>query len=192
MFTGIIEHVGTIKRIDVKKNLLVFSIDLGVLASKVRPGDSVAVSGVCLTVVAKKARIASFDLMKETIQTTALRSLAVGDQVNLELSLQAVSRLGGHFVTGHVDDVAVINNIAREPNWVAMRLSVSKEHQKYFVPKGSVTVDGISLTVGKVGRGYFEIYLIPYTLDVTTLGTKKVGDIVNIETDILAKYLFAK
>ena len=192
MFTGIIEHVGTIKRIDVKKNLLVFSIDLGVLASKVRPGDSVAVSGVCLTVVAKKARIASFDLMKETIQTTALRSLAVGDQVNLELSLQAGSRLGGHFVTGHVDDVAVINNIAREPNWVAMRLSVSKEHQKYFVPKGSVTVDGISLTVGKVGRGYFEIYLIPYTLDVTTLGTKKVGDIVNIETDILAKYLFAK
>jgi riboflavin synthase len=192
MFTGIIAHVGTIKKIDAKKNLLVFSIDLGPLARKVQLGDSVAVSGVCLTVASKKARTASFDLMKETIEKTSLRDLGVGDHVNLELALQAGSRLGGHFVTGHVDEVAVIRHIARERNWVALRLGVSKTNHKYFVPKGSVTVDGISLTIGKVGHGHIEVYLIPYTLKVTTLGFKKAGDRVNIETDILAKYLFEK
>ena len=192
MFTGIIEHIGTIKKIDSKKNLLVFSIDLGPLAKKVKLGDSVSVSGVCLTVTSKKAKVANFDLMKETIEKTSLRSLGAGDRVNLELALQAGSRLGGHFVTGHVDEVAVIKHIAQEKNWVALRLGISKANHKYFVPKGSVTVDGISLTVGKVGKDYFEVYLIPYTLKVTTLGLKKTGDCVNIETDILAKYLFKK
>lgn len=192
MFTGIIEYIGTIKKIDSKKNLLVFSIDLGPLAKKVRLGDSVSVSGVCLTVASKKAMVASFDLMKETIEKTSLRSLVVGDKVNLELALQAASRLGGHFVTGHVDEVAVIKHIAHEKNWVALRLSISKTNHQYLVLKGSVTVDGISLTVGKVGKGHVEVYLIPYTLKVTTLGLKKTGDYVNIETDILAKYLFGK
>jgi riboflavin synthase len=192
MFTGIIAHVGTIKKIDVKKNLLVFSIDLGPLAKKVKLGDSVSVSGVCLTASSKKGALVSFDLMKETIQKTSLRSLGAGDRVNLELALQAGSRLGGHFVTGHVDEVAVIKHIAQAKNWVALRLGVSRANRKYFVPKGSVTVDGISLTVGKVGRGYVEVYLIPYTLKVTTLGLRKTGDGVNIETDILAKYLFEK
>ena len=192
MFTGIIARMGTIKKIDSKKNLMVFGIDLGSLAKKVRVGDSVSVSGACLTVTAKKGRVASFDLMKETIERTALRSLSVGGRVNLELALQVGSRLGGHFVTGHVDEVAVIKHIAREKNWVALRLGVSKENRRYFVPKGSATIDGISLTIGKVGKDYFEVYLIPYTLKVTTLGLKKVGDCVNIETDILAKYLFEK
>ena len=192
MFTGIIERIGAIRKIEAKKNLLVFSIDLGPLAKKVRVGDSVSVSGVCLTVTAKQATVASFDLMKETIEKTSLRYLGGGDKVNLELALQAASRLGGHFVTGHVDEVAVIKHIAQEENWVAMTLGVSQANRKYFAPKGSVTVDGISLTIGKVGKGYAEVYLIPYTLKVTTLGLKKVGDGVNIETDILAKYLFAK
>ena len=191
MFTGIIEHIGTIKKIDTKKNLLVLSIDLGPLAKKVRLGDSVAVSGVCLTVASKKANVANFDLMKETIEKTSLRSLGIGDRVNLELALQAGSRLGGHFVTGHVDEVAVIKHIAQEKNWVALRLGISQTNRKYFVPKGSVTVDGISLTVGKVAKDHIEVYLIPYTLKVTTLGLKKTGDCVNIETDILAKYLYS-
>src|ERR1700691_5953510 len=151
MFTGIIEHIGTIKKIDAKKNLLVFSIDVGPLAKKIRLGDSVSVSGVCLTVTLKKSKVVSFDLMKETIEKTSLRSLGIGDRVNLELALQAGSRLGGHFVTGHVDEVAVIKQIAQDKNWVALRLGISKMNRKYFVPKGSVTVDGISLTVGKVG-----------------------------------------
>jgi len=192
MFTGIVEYIGTIKKIDSKKNLLVFSIDLGPLAKKVQLGDSVSVSGVCLTVVSKKGRIVSFDLMKETIEKTSLRCLSVGDRVNLELALEAGSRLGGHFVTGHVDEVAVIKHITHEKNWVALCLGVSRANHKYFVPKGSVTVDGISLTVGKVGSSYVEVYLIPYTLKITTLGLKKTGDCVNIETDILAKYLFEK
>jgi len=190
MFTGIIEYIGTIKKIDSKKNLLIFSIDLGPLAKKVRLGDSVSVSGVCLTVASKKSKVVNFDMMKETIETTSLRSLSVGDRVNLELALQAGSRLGGHFVTGHVDEVSVIKNIIQDKNWVALCLGVSKKNRKYFVPKGSVTVDGISLTVGKVGKDDVEVYLIPYTLKVTTLGLKKIGDYVNIETDILAKYLF--
>ena len=172
--------------------MLVFSIDLGPLAKKVRVGDSVSVSGACLTVTSKKAAVASFDLMKETIEKTSFRNLGVGDKVNLELALQAASRLGGHFVTGHVDEVAVIKHIAKEKNWVAFRLGISRANRKYFLPKGSVTVDGISLTIGKTGNGYAEVYLIPYTLKVTTLGLKKVGDYVNIETDILAKYLFNK
>jgi riboflavin synthase len=192
MFTGIIAHIGTIKKIDAKKNLLVFSIDLGPLAKKVRLGDSVSVSGTCLTAVSKNAKVVSFDLMKETIEKTSLRSLGVGDHVNLELALQAGSRLGGHFVTGHVDEVVAIKHITQEKNWVALRLGITSSNRKYFVPKGSVTVDGISLTVGQVGKDYVDVYLIPYTLKVTTLGLRKVGDYVNIETDILAKYLFEK
>ena len=192
MFTGIIERTGIVRKIETKKNLLVFGIDLGSLTKKVRVGDSVSVSGACLTITAKKGRVASFDLMKETIERTALRSLSVGGRVNLELSLQVGSRLGGHFVTGHVDEVAVIKHIAREKNWVALRLSVSKENRRYFVPKGSATIDGISLTIGKVGKDYFEVYLIPYTLKITNLKFKKPGDPVNIETDILAKYILGK
>ena len=190
MYTGIIEHIGVIRKIESQRNLMVYSIDLGPLAKKVKLGDSVAVSGVCLTVCSKKARMASFDLMKETIEKTSLRFLGVGDRVNLELALQAGSRLGGHFVTGHVDEVAVIKDIVHAKNWVALRLGVSKANGKYFVPKGSVTVDGISLTIGKVGSNYIEVYLIPYTLKITTLGLKEVGDFVNIETDILAKYFW--
>jgi len=192
MFTGIIERMGSIKKIEAKKNLMVFGIDLGPLAKKVWVGDSVSVSGVCLTVVSKKARVACFDLMRETIEKTSLRSLDVGDKVNLELALRAGSRLGGHFVTGHVDEVAVIKHIAQEKNWVAICLSSTPVIRKHLVPKGSVTVDGISLTIGRVGKDYFEVYLIPYTLKVTSLGLKKTGDCVNIETDILAKYLFGK
>jgi riboflavin synthase len=192
MFTGIIERMGVVKKIDAKKNLMVFSIDAGPLAKKVRVGDSVSVSGACLTTVAKKGTVISFDLMKETIEKTSLRLLDVGGRVNLELALQAGSRLGGHFVTGHVDEVAIIKHIEHEKNWVALRLGVSQANHKYFVPKGSVTVDGISLTIGRVGKGFVEVYLIPYTLRVTTLGFKKAGDCVNIETDILAKYLFEK
>ena len=192
MFTGIIERIGVIKKIDSKKNLLVFSIDLGSLAKKIRIGDSVSVSGACLTVTSKESTVASFDLMKETIERTSLRFLGLGGKVNLELALQANSRMGGHFVTGHVDEVAVIKDILQDKNWVALRLGIGQENRKYIVPKGSATVDGISLTIGKVGKDYFEVYLIPHTLKVTTLGLKKVGDGVNIETDILAKYLFNK
>ena len=192
MFTGIIEHIGQIKAIQAKKNLIILSIDMGQLASKVRLGDSVAVNGACLTATMKKGKVIGFDLMKETIEQTSLKQLKVSSLVNLELALQAGSRVGGHFVTGHVDEASTIMSITKDKNWVAIRISISKAHARYFVPKGSVTVDGISLTVGKVGKGYVDVYLIPYTLKITTLGLRKVGDLVNIETDILAKYVYSE
>mgnify|MGYP003394131448 FL=1 len=120
---------------------------------------------------------------------TSLKELHIGDAVNLELALKANSRLGGHFVTGHVDEVAVIKSIAKEPNWVAITIAVSKENRRYLVKKGSITVDGISLTVGRVNKTDFAVYLIPFTLKRTNLSTKKKGDSVNLETDILAKYI---
>jgi len=192
MFTGIVEQTGAIKAMDQKKNLLVLGVDLGAMAKKVKLGDSVAINGVCLTTTLRKSTVAQFDLMKETLLRTSLGSLGLGAHVNLELALRADSRLGGHFVTGHVDEVAVIKNIVREKNWISMTIGVSKANRKYIVPKGSVTIEGISLTVGRVSKNDFEVYLIPYTLEVTNLKYKKPGDPVNIETDILAKYLLGK
>jgi riboflavin synthase len=189
MFTGIIEKLGAVTAVKPQKNLMTIEVEAGALAAKIKPGDSVAVNGACLTASAKKGKIISFDLMKETIATTSLKTIAIGDAVNLELALKADSRFGGHFVTGHVDEVGQIRSIERRPNWVAMSVSISKQNRKYLVPKGSVTLDGISLTVGKVGKNEFTAYLIPYTLKVTNLSSKKVGDLINIETDILAKYI---
>ena len=189
MFTGIVQHLGTVKGIATKANLMVLSIDVGSLAKDVRLGDSVAVSGVCLTAVRKKGTIILFEAMRETMAKTALQVLMAGSRVNLELALKANSRFGGHFVTGHVDEAANVKRIGRAKNWVALTLSISKTNRQYLVPKGSVTLDGISLTVGKVGALDFSVYLIPYTLAVTTLADKKAGDLVNVETDILAKYI---
>ena len=189
MFTGIIQHLGTVKAIDTKVNLMLLSLDAGPLTKDTRLGDSVAVNGVCLTAAGKKGQVIVFEAMRETINTTALKTLRAGSRVNLELALKPEGRLGGHFVTGHVDEVVVIKSVERAKNWVAMTLDISRANRKYLVPKGSVTLDGISLTVGKVGASEFSVYLIPYTLTATTLADKKVGDLVNVETDILAKYI---
>lgn len=189
MFTGIIEQLGKIKSIREERNLIILGVDTGKLGAKVKNGDSVAVNGVCLTATGKKANVVSFDLMKETIEKTSLKQIKVGSGVNLELALKADSRFGGHFVSGHVDEKGTITHIAKDKNWVSMTISISKANAKYIVPKGSVTLDGVSLTVGKVKASSFEVYLIPFTLKVTNLGAKKVGDSINIETDILAKYI---
>ena len=192
MFTGIIEQLGKVKAIEKKSNLIVLKVDASALAKKIHLGDSVAINGVCLTATKKTGKVISFDLMKETIEKTSLKEVGVGSGVNLELALKANSRFGGHFVSGHVDEMGAINKIEKAKNWVAMHISLSKANRKYIVPKGSVTIDGISLTVGKVLKSGFAIYLIPYTLQVTNLGTKNVGDSVNVETDILAKYILVK
>ena len=192
MFTGIIGQIGIIKAIRHPKNLIVLDVDAGVLAKSVKLGDSVAVNGVCLTATAKKGRVVSFDLMKETIVQTSLKSAGVGGGVNLELALKANSRFGGHFVTGHVDEMGTIKSIERDKNWVAFTIAASKAVLRYIVPKGSVAVDGVSLTVGKVGKADFSVYLIPYTLKATNLSARNSGDLVNIETDILAKYVLAE
>ncbi len=189
MFTGIIQHAGTVKAIGTKANLMVLSVDAGPLAKDVRLGDSVALNGVCLTASGKKGSVIFFDAMRETMVKTAFKDLKTGSKVNLELALKANGRLGGHFVTGHVDEAAVVKRVERAKNWVALTIGISKANRQYLAPKGSVTIDGISLTVGKAGASDFSIYLIPYTLAVTTLANKKAGDLVNVETDILAKYV---
>jgi len=189
VFTGIIQHAGTIKAIGTKANLMVLSVDAGPLAKDVRLGDSVALNGVCLTASCKKRAVIFFEAMRETMTKTALKDLKTGSKVNLELALKPDGRLGGHFVTGHVDEAAVVKHVERAKNWVALTIGISKANRKYLAPKGSITIDGISLTVGKVGALDFSVYLVPYTLAMTTLANKKAGDLVNVETDILAKYV---
>ncbi|MBI3602259.1 MAG: riboflavin synthase [Candidatus Omnitrophica bacterium] len=191
MFTGIVEQLGTVKAIEEKQNLIVLWLDAGALAKQIRLGDSVAINGVCLTASRKKGQLIAFDLMKETIEKISLKGIQLGSGVNLELALKANSRFGGHFITGHVDELGSIKNIEKAKNWVSITIGISKRHRRYIVPKGSVAIDGVSLTVGKVAKNSFSVYLIPYSLRITNLGSKKIGDSVNIETDILAKYVLA-
>jgi riboflavin synthase len=132
------------------------------------------------------------DLMKETLDTTTLKFIVPGGKVNLERAMRASDRLGGHFVSGHVDTMGTIKAIEEGSNYVEYRISIPKPFLRQVVAKGSITVDGISLTVGKVTETWFLIYFIPHTLEVTTIGRKKVGDKVNIETDLLAKYILKK
>ena len=189
MFTGIVETTSPVLALEKKKNLFVLVVEKPADFNDIKVGDSMANDGVCLTVTAIKDGAFSFDLMKETLSATTLKNLNAGSIVNLERALKADARLGGHFVTGHVDAVGRIDDIRTLPNYVEYRIAVPKALMRYVVPKGSVAVDGISLTVGNVKKKWFAVYFIPHTLTVTTIGQKKIGDEVNIETDLLAKYI---
>lgn len=189
MFTGIIEEKGAVQSLEHKKNLIVLKIAAGKIASGTKTGDSVSVEGVCLTVTKKQGRVLSFDVMKETIDKTTLKYLNPRSQVNLERSLKVNSRIGGHFVFGHVDCVGKIKNKVTLENYVRYDILLDRALTPYVVSKGSVAIDGISLTVGEVKNNIFSVCIIPHTLKVTTLGNKKKSDKVNIETDVLAKYI---
>ena len=189
MFTGIVEEQGKVKKIINKKNLMVLFVQTGKVYRGIGIGDSVAVDGVCLTVTQKTGRVLAFDIMLETIQKTTLKNLKPGISVNLERSLRADGRLGGHFVMGHVDGVGAVKDKVLMENYVEYQIAVDESLAKYLAPKGCIAIDGISLTIGWVKGNLFSIYLIPHTLDVTTLGEKKPGGEVNVETDILARYL---
>lgn len=189
MFTGIIEESGIVATLKPVKDLVTLKVKAKRVVKDLKPGDSVAVNGVCLTATQTKGGTIAFDLMKESLDKTTLGSLKSGDKVNLERAMKFGQRLGGHFVTGHVDGVGVITGKVVLKNYVEYQVAVARELLRYIIPKGSVTIDGVSLTIGKVERNYFSVYLIPYTLKVTSLGQKKVHDKVNIETDILAKYV---
>ncbi|MBF0485765.1 MAG: riboflavin synthase [Candidatus Omnitrophica bacterium] len=189
MFTGIIETISQVMALQKKKNLYVFKVAAPKMFNDVKVGDSIANDGACLTVTSMKGGCFEFDLMKETLDATTLKHLSPGKFVNLERAMKAEARMGGHFVTGHVDAVGVIKKIKTLPNYVEYRISIPQTLMRYVVPKGSVTIDGISLTVGEVKKDWFAVYFIPHTLEVTTIGRKKAGDEVNIETDLLAKYL---
>ena len=189
MFTGIIEEKGKIKRVEHKKNLIVLEVNVDKVLRGTKIGDSIAVDGVCLTVSGRRNRSFIFDAMQETILKTTLKYLRPGDRVNLERALRVGDRLDGHFVFGHVDGVGTIKKKITRANYVRYDICVDKKLTRYIVPKGSIAVDGISLTVGDVGKHVFSIHIIPHTLKITALGDKGMSDKVNIETDILAKYI---
>ncbi len=152
-------------------------------------GDSISVNGACLTIVGKKGQWVTFDLSDETIERSALGKLKEGDKVNLERALRLNDRLGGHFVTGHLDGVGVITEKRKERDFVNLRVRVPEIVLKYIVPKGSIAIDGISLTVNEVRGNEIRLTLIPYTLEQTTLMDKREGEPVNLEADLLGKYV---
>ena len=189
MFTGIVETVSSVVSLIKRQNLFVLALKKPGDFNDVNNGDSIAVDGVCLTVTSVKGGAFHFDLMKETLEATSLKALRPGVPVNLERAMKAEARVGGHFVTGHVDAVGKIKDVRTLLNYVEYRILCPKGLMRYVVPKGSVALDGISLTVGEVKKRWFAVYFIPHTLTVTTIGKKKAGDEVNIETDLLAKYI---
>ena len=194
MFTGIISGTGTIKSITGSKRTSNsdrrIRLELGRVGKGLKIGDSVSVNGTCLTVIVLNKTAAEFEIVKETMDRTTLGSFKDGDSVNLERSLKLSDRFEGHIVLGHVDGVGEISDVIKFPAEIKMWIRVKgKEMMKYLVPKGSVTVDGISLTVVDVGKYKFSVALVPHTVSKTTIGTKVRGDTVNLEFDILSKYL---
>lgn len=190
MFTGIVEELGEIVGKEDLPDAARFVIRGPVVTSDAGHGDSIAVNGVCLTVVEVRQDGAfTADVMAETLNRSSLRAVGVGSQVNLERAAALNSRLGGHIVQGHVDGTGEV--IARTPseNWEVVRVSLPGELARYVVEKGSITVDGISLTVSGLGEDWFEVSLIPTTLSLTTLGGAEVGTPVNLEVDVIAKYV---
>ncbi|PYZ94444.1 riboflavin synthase [Salipaludibacillus keqinensis] len=189
MFTGIIEEKGTIDRIHQSGDAIRMTIHADKILSDVQLGDSIAVNGVCLTVTTFNQSSFSVDLMPETVRSTSLRDLNVRSEVNLERAMAAKGRFGGHFVTGHVDGVGVIQSKRTEHNAVYYTIQVEKALRKYMMMKGSVSVDGTSLTIFGLTEDSFTISIIPHTIQETIIGRKGTGDIVNIECDMLAKYI---
>jgi riboflavin synthase len=190
MFTGIVEELGEVVGLTtVGGDSALLMVRGPVVSADARHGDSIAVNGVCLTVVGVDGGVFTADVMAETLERSALGALGEGDPVNLERAATLGSRLGGHLVQGHVDGVGRI--VAREPapQWESVRFSLPAGLGRYLVEKGSITVDGISLTVVDVTDDSFAVGLIPTTLKLTTLGQKQVGDLVNIEVDVIAKYV---
>ena len=195
MFTGLVEGLGTVQALVAEEAglRLVIAPPAVMLgggdADRCQLGDSVAINGCCLTVIEIKHDCWAFQAGTETLSKTNLGRLRSGDAVNLERSLPVHGRIGGHFVQGHVDGVGHVDSINREGDWVTMWFQVPTTLAELMVAKGSVAVDGISLTLVNVERDRFSVALIPHTLAMTTLGQRQVGDPVNIETDILGKYV---
>lgn len=187
MFSGIVEELGTVKRLFRRGTVSLLEILAQRILDDIKTGDSVAVNGVCLTVVKKQAGVLCFEAMPETVKVTNLGLLRIGDKVNLERSLKIGQRLSGHFVTGHVDGMAVIRKKGYLQGNLCFELAVPQAAMKYILPKGSIAVDGISLTVMEKRSMTIRVYIIPHTLQQTTLGYKGPSDRVNIECDMLAK-----
>lgn len=190
MFTGIIKDVGTVSEIAKKGETFELSIMLHQLKDTViKLGDSISVNGTCLTVTKVLDEGFSVEAMPETFRRTNLGQLQKGDNVNIEPALSATDKLDGHFVLGHVDTTATVVNVEQDQNSTVLSLSIDPKYRRYIVEKGSVAIDGVSLTVSQNSSERFQVSLIPYTLSNTILGELKTGNTVNIETDILGKYI---
>ena len=189
MFTGLVETVGRVRSIKRGAASSVLSIEAPAIMQGVRIGDSIATNGVCLT--ATRVDDAGFcaDVMHETLQRSSLGALSAGSTVNLERAMPANGRFGGHIVAGHVDGVGTVQRIEKDDNAIWYTIAAGPEVLKYVVEKGSITIDGISLTVARVDSQSFAISAIPHTVSVTVLADRKPGDIVNLETDIIGKYV---
>ena len=189
MFTGIVRERGTVAAIDGGEAGVRLRIDAPETAAQAAVGDSVAINGVCLTVTERNGTSLSFDAVPETLSRTALSRLAAGSAVNLEPALRAGEPLGGHYVQGHVDGVGRVRSIEPEGDGVRLAVETPAELLRYCVEKGSITVEGVSLTIAALRDHGFEVALIPHTLAETTLATLAPGDPVNLEADVLAKYV---
>jgi len=193
MFTGIVEETGTVKRIKPGAQAIELTIRATLCARGLKIGDSLAVNGCCLTVAKLRARgkskLPQFDLLKETWKRTNLQFVQPGSLVNLERPLRSDGRLGGHFVTGHVDGVGRITRWQKVGQDHVLDISAPPELMRYVVLKGSIAIDGISLTVAEVDKKSFRVWIIPHTREITALRERKVGDSVNLETDLLGKYV---
>jgi len=189
MFTGLVENLGIIKEIGIKDGSTIISIETKMDLSESKIGDSISISGMCLTIVDIERNIFTFEASPETISRTILKELKNGDKVNLERAMRINDRLGGHLVTGHIDGMGTIQNKTKAGNSIKIEIVVSGDTFKYIVEKGSVTIDGISLTVNDCQRNVIIINVIPHTAQHTTLRFKKAGDKVNVETDIIGKYV---
>jgi len=189
MFTGIVEELGTVEAVEEQGDAIRLSIRATTVLEDAGLGDSIAVNGCCLTVVQHDGQVWTADVMQETLDKTSLAGVKPGDRVNLERAVTADKRLGGHIVQGHVDGVGTI--VARTPSehWEVVEIGLPDGLGRYLVDKGSITVDGVSLTVVEAGDESFTVSLIPETLARTTLGTRQPGDRVNLEADVLAKHV---
>ena len=189
MFTGIVEEAGMIQAVMRRGKGWSLEVEAGAILTGVKIGDSVAVNGCCLTVTEVKGKRLVFDLLDETKEKTNLQSAQVGVRVNLESSLKVDGKLGGHFVTGHIDGTAQVTKWVRSGEDWELEAEVPEGLERYLVPKGCVAIDGISLTIGRVEGRKFNVWIIPHTYEVTTLRDRKAGDKVNLECDLLAKYV---
>ena len=189
MFTGLIQSIGTVRRLDRRGDSASLQISSSLVKDDLQPGESIAINGVCLTVTKWDDESFVADVSPETLKCSTLGSLRANSQVNLERALRLCDRLGGHLVSGHIDCVAKVRRRYQGQNAVRFEFSVPVENQRYLVEKGSVTIDGISLTVNAVDADGFAVAIIPHSLEMTTLKDRREGDSVNVETDLIGRYV---
>ncbi len=190
MFTGIIEEVGVVKKIDRKPGMARLTVEANTVVEDIKVGDSVACNGVCLTVVELNHHSISFDIMSQTLERTNLGKGKVGEKINLERSLRAGDRLSGHILSGHIDGMGTLVMKWFDGGNLVLRIATSVDIMRYLVPEGAIACDGISLTIVDLAKDYFTVHIIPHTLTMTNLRFKQIGAMLNLEVDLIGKYVY--